>query len=172
MQSASPSSTPPPARVIKRYANRKLYDTRESRYVTLQQLGQLIREGEDIRIIDNQSKDDLTKVTLAQIIYEEEKAGDNGRSIGSLKRLIEQGAGRLIDTLREGPRDVRAFVKDQVGELQRIADDRVRGLLSAAAHQVEQLQGEVNRLHRRIEELESRLAERRPHAGDSDKDVE
>ena len=67
--------------MIKRYANRKLYDTRESRYVTLQQLGELIRDGEDIRIIDNQSKEDLTKVTLAQIIYEEEKAGAKGRAM-------------------------------------------------------------------------------------------
>lgn len=158
--------------MIKRYANRKLYDTRESRYVTLQQLGELIRDGEDIRIIDNQSKEDLTKVTLAQIIYEEEKAGDNGRSIGSLKRLIEQGAGRIIDTIREGPRDVRAFVKESVEELQRIADDRVRGLLSTAAHHVEQLQGEVNRLQTRIEELEARLADRRQNTGESDENVE
>ena len=61
------------ARVIKRYANRKLYDTQHSCYVTLEQIAQMIRDGEDVRIIDNNSKEDLTSVTLAQIIFEEEK---------------------------------------------------------------------------------------------------
>ena len=52
-------------RLIKRYANRKLYDTRDSRYVTLQQIAELVRDGEDVKIIDNKSKEDLTNVTLA-----------------------------------------------------------------------------------------------------------
>ena len=60
-------------RTIKRYANRKLYDTQHSCYVTLDQIAVMIREGEDVRIVDNNSKDDLTSVTLAQIIFEEEK---------------------------------------------------------------------------------------------------
>ena len=59
------------SRVIKRYANRKLYDTQHSRYVTLEQIAEMVREGEDVRIIDNTSKEDLTSVTLAQIILEE-----------------------------------------------------------------------------------------------------
>lgn len=61
------------ARVIKRYANRKLYDTKSSQYVTLDQIAQMIRAGEEVRVLDNSSKDDLTSVTLAQIIFEEEK---------------------------------------------------------------------------------------------------
>ena len=60
-------------RVIKRYANRKLYDTQHSRYVTLEQISDMIREGDDVQIIDNKTKEDLTSVTLAQIIFEEEK---------------------------------------------------------------------------------------------------
>ena len=52
-------------RLIKRYANRKLYDTRASRYVTLPQIAQLVRSGEDVQIIDNVSKENLTSVTLA-----------------------------------------------------------------------------------------------------------
>ena len=60
-------------RVIKRYANRKLYDTQSSQYVTLDQIAQMIRAGEEVRVLDNNSKDDLTSVTLAQIIFEEEK---------------------------------------------------------------------------------------------------
>jgi polyhydroxyalkanoate synthesis repressor PhaR len=62
-----------PPKVIKRYANRKLYDTGASRYVTLEEVGTMIKQGLEIQIVDNRSKEDLTGVTLAQIILEEEK---------------------------------------------------------------------------------------------------
>ncbi len=60
------------ARVIKRYANRKLYDTHDSKYVTLDRIAELVRNGEEVKVLDNKSQKDLTKVTLAQIIYEEQ----------------------------------------------------------------------------------------------------
>jgi polyhydroxyalkanoate synthesis repressor PhaR len=60
-------------KVIKRYTNRKLYDTVESRYVTLDEIALMIKEGVEVRIVDNRTKEDLTSVTLAQIIFEEEK---------------------------------------------------------------------------------------------------
>ncbi len=92
----------PPARIIKRYANRKLYDTRESRYVTLLDIARLIREGEELRIIDNKSKDDVTNVTFAQIIYEEEKIGDGEpNSVGVLREFIRSGTDKLLASIRE-----------------------------------------------------------------------
>lgn len=66
----SPEKQP---KVIKRYANRKLYDTERSCYVTLEEIAQMIKEGEEVQVVDNKTKDDLTAVTLAQIIVEEEK---------------------------------------------------------------------------------------------------
>src|SRR4051794_10953297 len=60
-------------KVIKRYANRKLYDTERSCYVTLEEISQMIKDGDDVKVVDNKTKDDLTAVTLAQIIVEEEK---------------------------------------------------------------------------------------------------
>ena len=48
-----------PRRVIKRYSNRKLYDTRDSRYVTLQQIGEMVRAGEEVQIIDNKTKEEV-----------------------------------------------------------------------------------------------------------------
>lgn len=60
-------------KIIKRYANRKLYDTERSCYVTLDEIAEMIKLGEDVRVIDNKTKDDLTTVTLTQIIVEEEK---------------------------------------------------------------------------------------------------
>jgi len=89
-------------RVVKRYANRKLYDTRDSKYVTLQQIAEFVRVGEDVRIIDNKTKEDLTNVTLAQIIYEEQKKGDGqGKSGRTLRKIIQSGE-RLMTTLRDG----------------------------------------------------------------------
>ncbi len=60
-------------RVIKRYSNRKLYDTHDSRYVTLEQLAEVVRHGEEIQVVDKSTERDLTSATLAQIIFEEEK---------------------------------------------------------------------------------------------------
>ncbi|HEY8431618.1 MAG TPA: polyhydroxyalkanoate synthesis regulator DNA-binding domain-containing protein [Sandaracinaceae bacterium] len=178
-------------RVIKRYANRKLYDTRESRYVTLQQIAKLVRDGEEVAIIDNTTKEDLTRVTLAQIIYEEEKSAAESKralaSVGTLRQLIQQSGEKLMSSLREGPmgkliprrdeepedaasepakeeprtkepkRSVLAGPKEVLDELQRMADDRMRGLIQHAITHVQQLQGEVKRLQARIEELEERL---------------
>ena len=77
-------------RVVKRYANRKLYDTQRSRYVTLEQIADMIRSGEDVKIVDNNSKEDLTAITLAQIIFEEEKRGPR-LPVEGLRRIIRSG---------------------------------------------------------------------------------
>src|SRR5260370_40088496 len=81
-------------KVIKRYTNRKLYDTVESRYVTLDEIAEMIKPGLEVRIIDNRSKDDLTSVTLAQIIFEEEKKKSRMQLL--LLREIIQHAGESI----------------------------------------------------------------------------
>lgn len=90
-------------RVIKRYSNRKLYDTRDSRYVTLLQIADMVRAGEDVQIIDNASKEDKTDVTLALIISEELKARPRGIPISTLKALIRLRSEKLLTTLRDGP---------------------------------------------------------------------
>jgi len=97
---ASPSAS---TRIVKRYSNRKLYDTVESRYVTLPQIAELVRKGEDVRIIDNNTKEDLTSVTMAQILYEEERKQSRALPLGALKDLIFSSGERLMSSLREGP---------------------------------------------------------------------
>jgi len=77
-------------RLIKRYSNRKLYDTTDSHYVTLQQIAALIRGGDDIRVIDKTTQQDLTGATMAQIIFEEEKRGPK-LSVDGLRRIIRSG---------------------------------------------------------------------------------
>src|SRR5436305_533451 len=81
----------PETRIIKRYANRKLYDTEHSRYVTLDQISEMIRKGDDVKIVDNKTKEDLTTVTLAQIIFEEEKKQRSFLPLGAMRNIIQSG---------------------------------------------------------------------------------
>jgi polyhydroxyalkanoate synthesis repressor PhaR len=92
-----------PRRVIKRYSNRKLYDTKDSRYVTLQQIGEMVRAGEEVQIIDNATKEDKTEVTLALIISEDLKSQPRSVPLGTLRELIQERGERLLSQLREGP---------------------------------------------------------------------
>lgn len=87
-------------RIVKRYPNRKLYDTQESRYVTLDEVARLVRAGQNVCIVDHHSKQDLTSVTLAQIVYEEEKRKGGRRSVDALRELVEHGGERLLSSLR------------------------------------------------------------------------
>jgi polyhydroxyalkanoate synthesis repressor PhaR len=90
-------------RIIKRYSNRKLYDTRGSSYVTLLQIAEMIRDGEDVQIIDNATKEDKTDVTLALIISEELRNKPRAIPITTLKALIRHRGERIMTQLREGP---------------------------------------------------------------------
>jgi polyhydroxyalkanoate synthesis repressor PhaR len=97
---STPEST---RRVIKRYSNRKLYDTRGSRYVTLLQIAEMVRAGEDVQIIDNSTKEDKTDVTLALIISEELKARPRAIPLPTLRLLIRHRGEKILTQLREGP---------------------------------------------------------------------
>lgn len=100
-------------RIIKRYSNRKLYDTKGSRYVTLLQIAEMVRAGEDVQIIDNASKEDKTDVTLALIISEELKARPRAIPLPTLKLLIRHRGEKILTQLREGPFG-RLIPKDQL----------------------------------------------------------
>ncbi len=174
---ADPSERP--RRIIKRYSNRKLYDTKDSRYVTLLQIAEMVRAGEEVQIIDNNTKNDLTETTLAQIIYEEQKAHTRSVPLQTLKELIHARTEKVLADLREGPigrlipgakpgeekEEVPAKeskptlvdqAKEKFEEVQHNLDERVKAILSGF-RPFQQLQQEVKRLNERIEELEQRL---------------
>jgi polyhydroxyalkanoate synthesis repressor PhaR len=90
----------PDTRIIKRYANRKLYDTEHSRYVTLDQISEMIRNGDDVKIVDNKTKEDLTTVTLAQIIFEEEKKQRSFLPLGAMRNIIQSGGAWFAEAQR------------------------------------------------------------------------
>ncbi len=102
-------------RVIKRYANRKLYDTQHSRYVTLEQISVMIREGDDVKIIDNKSKEDLTSVTLAQIIFEEEKKQKSFLPLQAMRNIIQTGGESINQLVSQA--------QHKIGEAQRKVTD-------------------------------------------------
>lgn len=74
--------------IIKKYANRRLYDTSASRYVTLDHLRELVKANTDFKVVDAKSGDDLTRGVLAQIIFEEESKGANLLPVEFLRQLI------------------------------------------------------------------------------------
>ncbi len=85
--------------IIKRYANRKLYNTDKSCYVTLTEIDQMLGEGSDVKIIDYKTKEDITSVTLAQILFEKEKSHKTLPS-KTLKEFLRQSGDRLNDILQ------------------------------------------------------------------------
>ena len=88
-------------KIIKRYQNRKLYDTNESSYVTLDQIAKMIREGENLQVIDNTSKNDITAITLTQLLYESERKSKAQSSVELLKDIIRHGDGSFSGYIQE-----------------------------------------------------------------------
>ncbi len=81
--------------LIKRYPNRKLYNTDAKQYITLDEIANLIREGEEVRVVDNASGEDMTALTLTQIIFEQEKKQSGFLPRSVLSSLIQTGGDRL-----------------------------------------------------------------------------
>ena len=88
----------PERHIIKKYANRKLYDTRTSTYITLEGIAGLVRDGHEIKVVDRETGQDLTQVTLSQIVLSEEKRGPSHLIDGGA--LQERGQA-LLDYVRK-----------------------------------------------------------------------
>src|SRR5258706_15164357 len=86
--------------LIKRYANRKLYNTESSRYITLRGISELVREGHDICVIDNETGEEITPIVLAQILVANQKENRDRDGPGSGTQLAEliQPAGRALSS--------------------------------------------------------------------------
>ena len=85
--------------IVKRYPNRKLYNTSAKKYITLEGVAQLIREGEEVQILDHATGEDLTAVTLTQIVFEQEKK-EGGFVPRSVLTGLVQSCGQTLSTLR------------------------------------------------------------------------
>lgn len=105
-------------RVIKRYSNRKLYDTETKQYITLNQIANLVRENEELQVVDNTSGEDLTALTLSQIILEQEKKQKGFVPRSVLSALVEAG-GKPMSSLRQRLESPLGFIKQVDLEIER-----------------------------------------------------
>lgn len=170
--------------VIKRYSNRKLYDTDRSCYVTLDEIAEMVRSGEEVKIIDNRTGEDLTTVTLAQIVYEEERRDKRVVNIPTLRLLIQSPA-EILQRLSRPVTEIREQTQQQVEKLKRRAeaqqeefvapfrefldnvqrtvdemqqrfDTRVKEAVGAVTH-VSEVEAELNALRERVDDLETEV---------------
>ena len=150
--------------VIKKYANRRLYDTSSGRYVNLDDLAELIRKGEELQVLDAKSGEDLTRVILTQIILEDAKGQPTGLPLELLRQLIvaSDRAGReflmwYLKSAFDAYRNVQDTVEARLSEVRTAAMaplSIVKNILGAAPAPED---GETERLRRRVQELETLL---------------
>lgn len=154
--------------LIKKYGNRRLYDTAGSRYVNLDDLAALVRAGKEVRVVDAKSGRDLTRVTLTQIITEDARDKPTGLPLELLRQLIMASDEvrqeflmwylksafdtfqKLQDTVQNRLSEVQSAILSPVDMMKRF-------LGSAATPQPSEEEPEVEQLRRRIAELEARL---------------
>jgi polyhydroxyalkanoate synthesis repressor PhaR len=181
------------AYVIKRYSNRKLYDTQESRYVTLEEIEEMIRAGREISVVDATSGEDLTSVTLTQIILENERNRRANLPSAFLHQLIKHGEAWQDFVQRTMRSSLEGFVSSQrdmervfrewssrsgwgpvagtpaaAADAKREADakrDSSEGKRDGAADtEADKLRDEVSALRDRLRSLEERLQKRKADA--------
>ncbi len=118
-------------KIVKRYANRKLYDTERSCYVTLDDIAIMISAGDEVRVIDNKSGEDLTSVTLAQIIFESEKK-NNFMPLGLLRDLIQNRGEDIKDFYRERVEHAASDIKKGAEQVKDRAEEGVKDIRTTA----------------------------------------
>ena len=162
--------------VIKKYGNRRLYDTAGSRYVNLDDIAVLIREGKDLKVVDAKTGQDLTRVTLTQIITEDAKEKPTGLPLELLRQLIvasDEVRQEFIMWYLKSAFDTYAKVQDAVqsrlGEVQSAITspmEVIRKFLGSSGPPPPkpEADSELDALRKRVAELEATLASPRKTA--------
>jgi polyhydroxyalkanoate synthesis repressor PhaR len=163
------AETQPASVVIKKYGNRRLYDTGGSRYVNLDDIARLIREGKAVKVVDAKTGRDLTRVTLTQIITEDAKDKPTGLPLELLRQLIiasDEVRQEFVMWYLKSAFDTYQKVQDAVQN--RLSDvqsailsplDTMKRFLGGAAPSQPEVSGEMelDALRQRVAELEARL---------------
>jgi PHB accumulation regulatory protein/poly(hydroxyalkanoate) granule associated protein phasin len=142
--------------LIKKYANRKLYDTSTSRYITLNGISELVREGYDIEVVDRETNSDLTPLILSQIVMGEEK---RGRARANGEGPSSDRGGALLDYVRRTLNVPAQLVGNEVerrrGDIEELIESAIERALAQLSlpsrREVERLSEKVDALSRRIE---------------------
>jgi polyhydroxyalkanoate synthesis repressor PhaR len=151
--------------VVKKYSNRKLYDTFTKKYVTLDVIAELLRNGDEVRVVDRNTGDDITAVTLSQILLDMERQRRSTIPEPLLVDMVKERGEQLISMLRASlslPRDtVRRTLGTGAQSLENRVDEALtvglRNLNIASFEEVAALQQRVDELAARVEELGAQL---------------
>jgi polyhydroxyalkanoate synthesis repressor PhaR len=160
----------PERHLIKKYANRKLYDTRTSRYITLEGIAQLVRDGHEIKVVDRDDGRDLTQVTLSQVVLEEEKRGP-ARLVDAGGEMLHDRGQALLDYVRKTlnvPTDLRNQVERRREGLESVMDDTIeqtlRRLRIPTRKDIDRINERLDRLSVQIKKNGATTAARRRKA--------
>jgi polyhydroxyalkanoate synthesis repressor PhaR len=164
--------------IIKKYPNRRLYDTSASRYVTLDEVAALVRQGREVRVVDSASGDDITRQVLTQIILEDSRDSEQGLPLELLRRMVaasDESMHRFLDwyldTAMEGYRKASDAFREHLERAGGIARGPLDGLFDPTRmapwlRRPDRDAGEVEKLRERLAELEQQLAELSERKGD------
>ncbi len=150
-------------RLIKRYGNRKLYDTKASRYVTLDAIAEMVRAEEDLRVIDNDSGEDLTALTFAQIIYEEAKSNDAPQPAPVLRWIIQKGGETLQEVVsqvergREALESVRELAEERIQDVRELVTEMPAKVQSPELRPMRLLNDLLEIPQRQLEQVQQRV---------------
>jgi polyhydroxyalkanoate synthesis repressor PhaR len=133
-------------RLIKRYESRKLYDTEESRYVSLDEISGWIRQGQEVKVIDNATGGDVTSQTLTQIILDEGRRGTSFLPSELLHDLVRMGERAVSSGFEQVSSGVDRLVQASIDRLGPVR--RVREEMSSLRARLEQLESSLTDLER------------------------
>lgn len=151
--------------IIKRYPNRKLYDTEAKRYVTLETITQMIHEGQEVQVVDHETGEDLTNLTLSQIIFEQEKKGSGLLPRALLTNLIRAGGDTFEQVRRTLLGGIAGEGADKSSATEHHADnsplhkvddlfqDMLAGLNVPTNRDLKRLQSQMDELNKKFAEL-------------------
>lgn len=152
-------------RLIKKYSNRKLYDTRSRRYITLERIGELVREGEDVRVVDRTTGTDLTSVTLSQVVLETERKRGGAMSEMLLQQLVRGPGESLIGAVRQSISAGQELIQRAEERVSRPPEAAIeelqktfRGLRPPNQRDIDAILVRLDELARRIDRLEGKPA--------------
>jgi polyhydroxyalkanoate synthesis repressor PhaR len=153
--------------VIKKYANRRLYDSSTSRYINLEDIAALVRNGKELQVVDAKTGEDLTRVTLTQIIVEDAKEQPTGLPLELLRQLIvasdrvgQEFVMWYLKSAFEAYQKVQASVQDRFNQMQSAALSPLQTMKNFLQQPPGEVKAdpseELQRLRQRISELEAR----------------
>ncbi|HAC45528.1 MAG TPA: hypothetical protein DCF65_05605 [Chloroflexi bacterium] len=145
--------------LIKKYANRKLYDTLTSRYITLEGIAELVRDGHEIQVVDRDTGQDLTQVILSQIVLSAEKRGP-ARLMDAGADAIHDRGQALLDYVRKTlnvPGDLVNQVERRRGDLEAMVDEAIeralRRLRIPSRHDIDRVNERLDKLSTELKKL-------------------